>query len=91
MTKHNFNIIEKVSGLIDLYFSVTDDDDLDVDYSTDANGVIEIVAGTIDKYDRQTKEYTRYSIRLTFDDNGEPISILFQKKGVVVGKKLPKM
>lgn len=91
MSKHNFSIVEKVSGLIDLYFSVTDDDDLDIDYSTDANGVIEIVAGTIDKYDRVAKEYTRYSIRLTFDDNAEPISILFQKKGVVVGKKLPKM
>lgn len=87
MTKNNFNIIEKVSGLIDLYFSVTDDDELDLDYSTDANGAIDIVSGTIDKYNRKTRTYTRYSIRLNFDDDGEPISILFQKKGTVVGKR----
>lgn len=87
MTKGNFGIVEKVSGLIDLYFSVTDDDDLDLDYSTDENGAIEIVNGYIDKYDRKLKVYIRYSIRLNFDDDGEPISILFQKKGVVVGKR----
>lgn len=87
MTKHNYEIVEKASYLIDLYFHITDDDDVDIECSTDANGNIAIIAGDVDDYDDFTKEFTRYEIRLTFDDDGSVHSLLIRKEGVVVGKK----
>ena len=87
MTKQNFNIVEKASYLIDLFFNITDDDEIDIDCSTDANGVIETIAGHVDDYDDFKKEFVRHEIRLTFDGDGSVHSLLIRKEGVVVGKK----
>lgn len=87
MTKHNYEIVEKASYLIDLYFNITDDDEIDIDCSTDANGNIDTIAGHVDDYNVFNKEYVRYEIRLSFDDDGSVHALHIRKEGVVVGKQ----
>ena len=87
MSKHNYEIIERVSHLMDMYFNITDDDEIDIECSTDANGDIDIISGNVDSYDDYAKEYTRYSIRVSLDTDGSVHSLLIKKQGVVVGKR----